>query len=130
MAVQNKQIVVPFIAAGDLSTKQFYFVKLSAAHTVTVCAAATDKPIGVLQNKPNAAGQEAEVCVFGWTKVSSDGSVSAGHLIGTSGDGQGDSKTPGTDTTEYICGQALTAGTTAGDIFEAFINCANIGRAT
>lgn len=128
MAVQNKQIVYPFKAAGDLSTKQFYFVKLSAAHTVDVCSGATDKPIGVLQNKPSAAGQEAEVCVVGWTKVSSNGSVSAGDLIGTSGDGQGDTKAAGTDTTEYICGQAITAGTTAGDVFEAIIDCASIGR--
>ena len=129
MAVQNKQLCLPFKAAGDLSTKQFYFVKLSAAHTVTVCTGATDKPIGVLQNKPNAAGQEAEVCVWGWTKVSSNGSVAAGDLIGTSADGQGDTKVPGTDTTEYICGVAVTAGTTADDIFEAIIDCAGIGRA-
>lgn len=129
MAVQNQQIVVPLKAAGDLSAKQFYFVKLSAAHTVDVCSGATDKPIGVLQNKPSAAGQEAEVCVYGWTKVSSNGSVAAGDLIGTSADGQGDTKAAGTDTTEYICGQALSAGTTAGDIFEALIDCANIARA-
>ena len=39
-----------FTASADLSSSQYYFVKMSAEGTVTVCAAVTDKPIGVLQN--------------------------------------------------------------------------------
>ena len=76
-----------FTASADLSGKQFYFVKLSGAGTVTVCAAATDVPIGVLQNKPTS-GQAAEVMMLGISKVSSDAALSRGNLIGTSGDGQ------------------------------------------
>ena len=115
-------------ASADLSAKQYYFVKISGNNTVTVCAAATDKPIGVLQNAPTS-GKEAEVMAVGVTKVSSDAALTAGNLIGTSGDGQADAKTPGTDTTEYICGQVIAGSGAAGGIATAAINCVNIARA-
>jgi hypothetical protein len=114
-------------ASADLSAKQFYFVKMSGEKTVTVCAGATDKPIGVLQNNPES-GEEATVCVVGMTKVSGDADLDYGMLIGTSGDGQADAKTPGTDTTEYICGQVIAGNGAAGGLITAFVNCANIGR--
>ncbi|MCA9898496.1 MAG: hypothetical protein KC433_09920 [Anaerolineales bacterium] len=117
-----------FTASADLSGKQFYFVKLSGAGTVTVCAAATDVPIGVLQNKPTS-GQAAEVMMLGISKVSSDAALSRGNLIGTSGDGQADAKTPGTDTTEYVVGQVIEASTAAGGLATAAINCLNPVRA-
>lgn len=116
-------------AAADLSAKQFYFVKLTAAGQVNVCSAATDKPIGVLQNDPTS-GQAAEVMAIGITKVSSDAALSRHDLIGTSGDGQADAKTPGTDTTEYICGQVIVASGAAAGLAVAIINCANLARAT
>ena len=117
-----------FTASADLSGKQFYFVKLSGAGTVTVCAAATDVPIGVLQNKPTS-GQAAEVMMLGISKVSSDAALSRGNLIGTSGDGQADAKTPGTDTTEYVVGQVIEASTAAGGLATAAINCLTPVRA-
>lgn len=129
MSVQNKQVCVTFQAAGDLSTKQFYFVKMSGAHTVDVCSAVTDKPVGVLQNKPSAAGQEAEVCVWGWTKVQAGGTVTVGthYSIGTDNAGKAVAYAPGTDTTKYLVGQPLTSGA-SGSLMEALINCANAGR--
>lgn len=109
-------------AGADLSGKQFYFVKLSAADTVAVCAAATDVPIGILQNKP-ASGEIAEVMCVGVSKVSADAALSVGNLVGTSADGQADAKTVGTDTTEYVCGQVLTATSNAGELASVAINC-------
>lgn len=120
--------LVGFTASADLSAKQYYFVKISGANTVTVCAAATDVPCGVLQNAP-ASGAAAEVVALGISKVSSDAALSRGNLIGTSGDGQADAKTPGTDTTEYVCGQVLVATGAAGDLATAYINCMNPHRA-
>lgn len=119
-----------FEAGADLSAKQFHFVKLNTSGQVVVCSGATDKPIGVLQNKPNATGKAAQVRIVGITKVSSDANLAAGDLIGTSADGQADAKTPGTDVTEFICGQVLfdTSGA-AGDLTKAAINCINIARA-
>lgn len=125
MAYEGYQIVIPGLVAGEaLTAKQFYFVKLSAANTVVVCDGATDAPIGVLQNAPDT-GEAAVVCACGVTKVSSNEAITAGWLIGTSDDGQADRKIWGTDTTEYIVGQAITASTAAGGggIITAVIDC-------
>lgn len=130
MAFEVPVLKVPgLVAAADLSTKQFYFVELTAAGTVNVCGAATDKAVGVLQNKPDAAGRVAEVMVIGITKVSSDAALSRHDLIGPSADGQADAKVPGTDTTEYVHGQVLIATGAAGELATALINCATPVRA-
>jgi len=123
----SQPLKITMTAGADLSAKQFYFVKISGVNTVDVCSAATDKPVGVLQNKPTS-GQAAEIVVIGVTKVSSDAGLTAGNLIGTSGDGQADAKTPGTDTTEYIVGQMLTTTGAAAVIGTAVINCASPTR--
>lgn len=120
---------ISYKAAGDLSNKQFYFMKLSSNRTVTTCTAATDVPIGVLQNKPAAANRAAVVRVVGESYVSSDAGLSAGNLIGTSADGQADAKTPGTDTTEYLVGQVTTGTGSTSDYAVATINCAAPVRA-
>ena len=129
MAFEGPQQRIPGLtASADLSAKQYYFVKMSADKTVTVCAAATDIPVGVLQNDP-ASGEEAVVCSVGTTKVSGDADLDFGQLIGTSADGQADRKIAGTDTTEYIVGQVLEGNTAAGGLITAAINCASPSRA-
>jgi hypothetical protein len=115
-------------AGADLSSKQYYFVKLDNAGKAVVCSGATDIPVGVLQNNPTS-GQAAEVVVVGLTKVSSDAGLAIGALIGTSGDGQADAKTMGTDTTEYVVGTVLTTTGAAGVIGSVLVNCANPHRA-
>lgn len=127
MAYEAAQIKVGnFTASADLSAKQYHFVKMSGNNTVTVCAAITDVPIGVLQNTPSS-GQAASVCLFGITKVVADGTLAAGNLIGTSADGQADAIVAGTDTTVYTMGIALNAAA-AGETVEMFVN-ATAGRA-
>ncbi len=120
MAYAGQQICATFAAAADLSAKQYYFVKLSAANTVNVCTAITDIPIGILQNKPES-GEAATVCLFGISKVSADGTLAAGNLIGTSADSQADAIAAGTDTTVYTMGQALETAA-AGDTVSMFLN--------
>ena len=121
MAYEAAQIKVGnWTASADLSAKQYHFVKMSGDNTVTVCAAITDVPIGVLQNNPKS-GQAAEVCVFGVTKVVADGVLAAGNRIGTSADGQADAITVASDTTVTIVGQALKAAAAA-DVVEMFFN--------
>ena len=125
MAWDKEMITVTLPTATDLSGKQYYFVKLSAG-LVVICAAATDIPIGVLQNKPlgtSTQHAQATVCIFGITKVNSDAALSQDAWIGTSADGQADAKTIGTDVTEFICGRMLTATSGAGGIGTASINC-------
>ena len=127
MAYEAAQIKVGnFTASADLSAKQYHFVKMSGNNTVTVCAAITDVPIGILQNSP-ASGGAAEVCLFGISKVVADGTLAAGNVIGTSADGQADAIAAGTDTTVYTMGIALNAAA-AGETVEMFVN-ATAGRA-
>lgn len=125
--VEGQQLNVSAIAGADLSAKQYHFVKWSANGTVIACAGATDVPAGVLQNTPTA-GDAANVCVVGETKVVGDADLDAGMLIGTSGDGQADRKIPGTDTSEYIVGSVKHGNTAAGGFVTAVVNCASPSR--
>ena len=110
-------------AAADLSSKQYYFVKLASATTVNVCSAVTDLPIGILQNNPES-GEQAVVQIFGISKVVADGTITAGRWMGTSADSQAAGITPGSDTTVYVMGQAIQAAS-AGETFTMFLNPSN-----
>jgi hypothetical protein len=110
-------------AAADLSSKQYYFVKLASATTVNVCSAITDLPIGILQNNPES-GEQAVVQIFGISKVVADGTITAGRWMGTSADSQAAGITPGSDTTVYVMGQAIQAAS-AGETFTMFLNPSN-----
>ena len=128
MAWEVPGLMLPgFTASADLSAKQYYAVKISGAGTVTVCAAVTDVPIGILQNAP-ASGEAAQVMVNGISKVNSDAGLTRGSLIGTAADGQLAAYAAGTDTTKYIIGQVLVASGNAGELATAAINCANLNR--
>ena len=116
-------------AGADLSsTGQYRFVKLDGSGDVVLCAAITDKPIGVLQNDPKL-GEEAEIMVDGVTKLEADSAVAVGDEIGTSADGQGDTIVSGTDTTVFKVGVALQAAGSAGVLFACMINCFAPNRA-
>lgn len=129
MAWEGPQVHIPGLtASASLATKQFYLVKMSGEKTVDVCSGVTDKPIGVLQNAP-ASGEAAEVCGFGVTKISGDEDLGYGDLIGTSGDGQAQAVTVGSETTVYIVGQVIEGNGAAGGLATAFVNCSNIARA-
>ena len=125
---QKSILTETFKGSGDLSTKQFYWVKLTAnPREVIICNGVADKPIGILQNKPDADGKAAEVMVIGRTKVSSDAALNEGEAIGTSSDGQTELKNQvtGNDTLEYVTGTITAASGAAGEMAEAIINCAN-----
>lgn len=77
-------------AAADLSAKQYFAVKLTAADTVGLVAAATDRTLGVLMNKPKLA-QAARVRKAGIAPCVSDGSTTAiavGDYVGPNSDGK------------------------------------------
>lgn len=129
MAFQQPDLMITLPAAADLSTHQFKFVKLDTSGQAAAIAAVTDRPVGVLQNKPNAVGKSATVMVIGITKLEGDANLAKGDLIGTSADGQADAKTPGTDTTNFICGQVIDDNAAAGGLASVLINCAAPARA-
>lgn len=129
MAVEIPILCKSFPAGADLSALQFTFVKLNTSGQIIACSAATDRPIGVLQDKPKS-GQAGYVMIIGETKVQADAALTIGTLIGTSSDGQADAKVPGTDTTEYVCGTVSVAAGAAAGLASAIINCAAPFRAT
>lgn len=126
MAFEGDQILIPGLKSGaDLTAvgNQFKFVKLTAAKTIGLCAATTDKPIGVLQNRPNT-GEAAKVCSIGVTKVQGDADLAYGNSIGTSADGQAAAYTA-SDTTKYIVGEVIEDNAAAGGYATANICCPN-----
>lgn len=128
MAFDGKQVAAPgLVANSDLSGKQFYFVKLVGTNLVDVCSAVTDIPCGVLQDTPKA-GQPANVCSFGVTKLITGAAISAGAVLGTTNAGKAAAYVAGTDTTKYLVGQALTSTGAANGILTAFVNCVNPAR--
>ena len=114
-------------AGADLSSSQYYFVKLDSAGKAVVCSAVTDKPVGVLQNDPTS-GQAAEIVVVGLTKVSTNAALAIGDLVGTSNDGQAAAYVSGTDTTKFIVGQALVTSGAADQLTSIIVNCASLHR--
>lgn len=68
MAWDLPQTIISFEAAEDLSADQYRFVVLANGTTVRRPDATTEFAIGVLQNAP-LAGQNADVCVKGFTKI-------------------------------------------------------------
>lgn len=120
MATEVGTLVLTYGAGGNLSALQFCLVKLSGNKTVVSLAAATDIPIGVLQNKPDAAGKEAVVMVVGRTKIVGGATLSAGALISPGATG----KALAAVAASYTVGQ-LEEGTAIDNINNAVINCIN-----
>ena len=126
--ISNNAVKITLPAGADLSAKQYYFVKVNSSGNAVLCAAATDAPIGVLQNAP-ISGAEASVLVVGGTKLVAGAAIAAGIKIGTDSAGKADAKVAGTDTTEYTVGQVLLASAADADVLTAVINCASPNRA-
>ncbi len=110
MATEGALQYLPGVkASADLSAKQFRCMKVSGNGTVTVAAAITDKVVGILQDAP-ASGVAASVAIGGRSKAVAGGNVTAGDVLGTDDAGRVVTIAPGTDTTQYIIGRALTGG--------------------
>jgi hypothetical protein len=113
-------------AGLTVATAQYKFVKLSADNTVVLCAAATDRPIGVLQAPVAATGDPVDVVVLGETQLQADVSTAFGNALGVSADGQATVVTPGPGTLWHAGTAVNVAGaTSAGNLITAVVNCVN-----
>lgn len=117
-------------AGADLSAKQYHFVKLDANGRVVAIAAATDRPIGILQNKPTALGQAAELMCDGVSRLVGGGNVAKGDLLSTTATGRAAAIVAGTDTTRYALGTVLDDSDNDGEECSVLFDCKNAGRAT
>jgi len=117
-----RTISVP--AGADLSALQYTFVKLNSSGQVVACAAVTDTPLGILQNKPTS-GQTAEVGVHGVSKLVASAAVTPGALIGTAASGKGVTTSA---TGQFNVGQALTAASGANSIFSVAFQTLSVSQ--
>jgi hypothetical protein len=101
--ISNYSVKVTLVAGADLSALQYNFVKINSSGQAVACAAATDIPVGVLQNAPTS-GQEAEVLIVGGTKIVAGAAIGEGALVGTGSTGKAVALVAGTDTTKYVVG--------------------------
>lgn len=110
MAYENLTKVLSWPAAGDFSTMQFYPVTLTTSATfpngcITTISATATKPLGILQDTPDAAGVMAAVCIEGVSKCAVyTGATAVLDAIGVRTDGLG-----GVTTTDnqWVVGTAL-----------------------
>lgn len=96
-------------AGGDLSGKQFCYAKFSADNTLVAAAAATDKIVGVIQNKP-LAGEAVDLAILGKCKILLGGTVAAGDYLTSDANGNA-IKATSADAVTF--GQACEAGVAA-----------------
>ena len=91
MASYSTPRIKTFLAEGDLSAKQYFFVGIgSNEKQIAVCSGSGAKSIGILMNKPSAAGQAAEVAIVGGgALLKLAGSVTAMKYLCTDANGKG-----------------------------------------
>jgi hypothetical protein len=112
---------IPGLMAGaDLSANQFRFVKPGGTELqVVAIAAATDKPIGVQYDVPNAAGKAIEVQSDGVVEVIAGAAIALGAEVQTNATGKAITATTG----GTVVGRALIAATADGDRISVLLNC-------
>jgi hypothetical protein len=115
MATVNDILTIPMAAAADLSAKQFYFCKVSAADTVNL-AGDGELVLGVLTNAP-ASGAQADIQVVGVGKVTAGAAVAAGAKIASNASGQAVTAAIG----DEVIGIALEAASASGVVFKFLI---------
>lgn len=99
----------------DLNTKQYFIVKQHTDGTMILAAAATDKIVGVLQNKP-LIGEAALVRWAGTTKVKAGGVITVGAWVTSDANGNAVATTTDKD---VVLGKYLgSASSAANDIVE------------
>jgi autotransporter translocation and assembly factor TamB len=88
MAVMQSRDTRTFEAGEDLSSHQFKFVTLESDGQVDAADAAGERALGVLLNKPDAAGKAATVAMTGKVMVEAGAAVTAGAQLQTNAAGE------------------------------------------
>lgn len=105
---------ITMAAAADLSAYQYRFMKVDANGRATVCTAATDIPLGVLQNKPAAADRAARVRIDGLSLFHFGAASNEGDLLASGELGAGTVLSAGT--TLWYGAMTMLAAGGSGDI--------------
>lgn len=121
MATEQPGFKITLEAGQDLSADQYKLVTLAIDGQVDVTGAArTNRPIGILQNKPDAAGKAAELVISGVSKAIAGEAIEEGELVSASSAVAG--RVDDADTaTDVIIGMALTPAAVAGTIISILL---------
>ena len=104
---QNFQFVWTFTAGVDLSDYQFRAVKAGANEgEVIKMATDTDRPMGILQNKPKN-GQDATILIEGISYIEPSEDLVYNDMVKMGSDGRADKYEHGTDEGDYRVGYVM-----------------------
>lgn len=123
MATAIELLDVNMKAGSDLSTKQFFIVKQTAADTADITSATTDVPFGVIVDPPKASGNGMAVQTDGIAKVVSDGSgtaIAAGDRVGTDASGRA---IKCTTQDRPLLGESMDASSASGAVIRVKLRC-------
>ncbi len=105
-------------AGADLSALQYSIVELNATNQVVTSVTEVQPKLGILMNKPSAAGQAAEIAINGSVvKCIALGTTAEGDWLTAGADGHAEVTTTNLD---EVVGFALTAGVD-GDLIEVVV---------
>lgn len=121
---QSHAVKITLVAAADLSAAHGRFVKMVAGQAALITAT-TDRPIGVLCNKPKA-GQEAEIFVLGTCKIVGATALANGDSVAVAADGR--AAVAAVTAGAANVGTVLLANSAPGGFVTAMINCVNQTR--
>ena len=116
MALQQNLVCQSLPANADLSASQFRFVALNSSGNVILNVTAGGDCIGVLQDKPSAAGQTAEVAMLtpgSRVKVVSAANLAPGAKVQSNDAGAAIAAASG----DHVLGTVVVGGV-AGDLIE------------
>lgn len=114
---------VGLVADSDLSAKQYYIMKVSAAGKVDVCGDG-ELMIGVLQNKPSADGMGATLAGVGSvSKVVAGAAITAGDKVASDSAGKAVTAADG----DWMLGIALDTVANDAEIVTVYICPVSLG---
>lgn len=100
------------VASTNLSTKQFFFVKLDTNGQVALCGAG-ERGIGILQDKPSAQGQACRVRIRGGSLLKVAAAIAVNTPLKSDGDGKGVASSTDKD---HVIAHTLEASAADGDL--------------
>lgn len=109
MSYEERLETISVPANADLSAKQYCFVKVNSSGRL-VAAGDGELALGILQDKPAAAGRAGCVATGGVSKCLLGGTVTAGDRVSSNSDGAGVSEGTGDNITMGIAMESGASG--------------------
>jgi hypothetical protein len=112
--------VISGVADADLSTNQFRIVANDDDGNVVACVDSGTLPVGILLNKPAAAGRACRIAARGCiVKLEAGAAINERAMVVAVAGGRGSTATSGTP---FAVGWAHTAASGSGVIFECEVD--------